>query len=145
MQLSMPQIPAGTHRPTLEQTVIDLLESIALEEIAISHILNAQGEKAQAIIKQYECNALEYSDLLCGFRDSKEMINSVIMKEWLLYNKLHTVLSISPAQPTVAVASPSPAKPISQCKGFVEKYGCHLSGSPSKTLCERCIHHGTCG
>ncbi|MEG0318828.1 MAG: hypothetical protein RR627_02895, partial [Niameybacter sp.] len=37
---------------TREQSVGDLIESIALEENSIAHILNAESEKINAIISQ---------------------------------------------------------------------------------------------
>ncbi len=93
--MGMPQIPKGTNRPTLEETVIDLLESIALEEMAIAHILNAQGEKLQQIIEQYSLDKICYDDLETSFLDTNKIVNSLIMKEWLLVNKMNSVIDFS--------------------------------------------------
>ena len=46
--MGMPVITPG--KGTREQAVTDLIESVALQETAISHIMNAEGEKMQAII-----------------------------------------------------------------------------------------------
>ncbi len=46
--MGMPEIPPQHHRPDLYHTIIDLLESIALEETALSHLLNAEAEKNSA-------------------------------------------------------------------------------------------------
>ncbi len=43
--MSMPQIPEEKFRPSLEEVVIDLLASIALEETALSHLIHAEAEK----------------------------------------------------------------------------------------------------
>ncbi len=46
--MSMPVIVPGT--VTTVQAVNDLIESVALEETGLSHILNAEGEKIQAFV-----------------------------------------------------------------------------------------------
>ncbi|MEG0804463.1 MAG: hypothetical protein RSF90_05860 [Pygmaiobacter sp.] len=46
--MSMPVIVPGT--VTMEQAIADLIESVALEETGLSHILNAEGEKIQAFL-----------------------------------------------------------------------------------------------
>ena len=92
--MGMPEIPDGKNRPTFHETIIDLLESIALEEMAISHLLNAQGEKMQELIKFYSANCICYNQLESGFKSSQAMITSLIMKEWLLITKMQSVLEI---------------------------------------------------
>lgn len=46
--MSMPVITPGT--VTRPQAISDLIESVALEETGLSHILNAEGEKIQAFV-----------------------------------------------------------------------------------------------
>lgn len=46
--MGMPIITSGTG--SREQAITDLIQSVALQETALSHILNAEGEKMQAII-----------------------------------------------------------------------------------------------
>lgn len=92
--MGMPEIPEGKHRPNLEETVIDLLESIALEEMAMAHILNAEGEKLQAVVKRYSCKDISYNEVSDTCQSVNSMLNSLIMKEWLLSTKLQTVMSI---------------------------------------------------
>ncbi|OON93763.1 MAG: hypothetical protein ATN32_08700, partial [Candidatus Epulonipiscium fishelsonii] len=84
----MPQIPKGIHRPNFDETIIDLLESIALEEMALANILNAEGEKLQEVIKRYSKNELCFSHINDACYSTEKMINTIIMKEWLLLNKL---------------------------------------------------------
>ena len=93
--MGMPQIPDGANRPTLDQTIIDLLESIALEEMAMAHIMNAEGEKMQEVIKQYGCNDISLNQLDSSCQDTQSMMSNLIMKEWLLLNKMHSILKIS--------------------------------------------------
>lgn len=48
--MSMPVISMHCNPITMCQAVTDLIESIALEETALSHILNAEGEKIQKVV-----------------------------------------------------------------------------------------------
>ena len=52
--MSMPVIAMPCNPITMAQAVTDLLESIALEETALSHILNAEGEKIQKVLAQLD-------------------------------------------------------------------------------------------
>lgn len=92
--MGMPEIPSGKNRPKTQEVIVDLLESIALEEMAMAHIMNAEGEKLQEVVKKYSCCHISFSDLNQNCRDSKEVINSLIMKEWLLVTKMATILQI---------------------------------------------------
>ena len=92
--MGMPQIPKGINRPTFDETIIDLLESVALEEMAISHIINAEGEKMQEVIKKYNTNEISYNQVQDNCKDTHNIINSLIMKEWLLLTKMNSILEM---------------------------------------------------
>lgn len=113
--MGMPQIPKGEHRPTFDETVIDLLESVALEEMAISHIINAEGEKMQEVIKKYNSNEISYHQVQANCKDTHNMINSLIMKEWLLLTKMNSILEIR--NNTVQSHSPPPS-PCYSCTQY---------------------------
>ena len=49
--MSMPRFP-NMDELTLEKAVNSILTSIAMEELALSHILNAEGEKIQFVLAQ---------------------------------------------------------------------------------------------
>jgi len=89
--MGMPKIPEGTNRPNKEQIVIDLLESVALEEMAAAHLLNAQGEKLQALVQKFSCNEIDYCAMENSCASAQRMINSVIMNQWLLINRLSII------------------------------------------------------
>ncbi len=45
--MSMPTITTSPNPISMSQAITDLIESIALEETALSHILNADGENCK--------------------------------------------------------------------------------------------------
>ena len=92
----MPQIPEGKYRPSLQETVIDLLESIALEEIAISHLINAEAEKTQALVSKlfHDDSYSLVNELVKCNKATCKIVDTVIIKEWLLLKKMETVLEI---------------------------------------------------
>ena len=45
--MSMPTITTSPNPISMSQAITDLIESIALEETALSHILNAEGENCK--------------------------------------------------------------------------------------------------
>lgn len=95
--MSMPQIPEEKYRPTLCEVTIDILKSVALEETALSHILNAEGERSQAVVQKFECCCDEVSlcELQESIRQTEKILNTIIMKEWLLLKKLETAFEIN--------------------------------------------------
>ncbi len=92
--MGMPQVPDRECLPSIEEVVIQILESVALEELAMAHIINAEGERMQVLVKQMEqCNVC--SDCIAdAFKNTNATINSLIMKEWVMINKLSTTLEI---------------------------------------------------
>ncbi|MDP4118117.1 MAG: hypothetical protein Q8873_02875 [Bacillota bacterium] len=72
----------------------DLIESIALVETALSHILNAEGEKLQ--------KAVEVSEDVCELMDINKVINKTITNithlEQILYAKLDVVNEMHPSE-----------------------------------------------
>lgn len=91
--MSMPNIPNITPLISLNRcdTINLLLSSIALEEISLSHILNAEGEKLQVFLKSnHRC--------LEDFLDINESINktlrTVVKSQILLELKLEDVVEL---------------------------------------------------
>ncbi|SFK19893.1 hypothetical protein SAMN04488574_1842 [Bacillus sp. 71mf] len=94
--MSMPTIPAEPHRPNQKQVIIDLLESIALEEIALSHLLNAEAEKMQAFVgKCLDFPTCPTNRQILQFnREATRFVETVLMKEWLLLRKFENVTDL---------------------------------------------------
>lgn len=84
--------------PKIECTNIDkccaassLLQSIALEETAISHILNAEGEKLQKAIAMHNCNQ---KDLIEINKSVENMVDKITSLEIVLKSKLDLIKPI---------------------------------------------------
>lgn len=81
--MGMPVItPSKTTRC---QAITDIIESVALQETALSHILNAEGEKLQRAIHMESVGALE---LLQFNKSVEQTIRSITQLEVLLQAKL---------------------------------------------------------
>lgn len=91
--MSLPNIPNITPIITLtrQESITLLLASIALEEIGLSHILNAEGEKIQRLL-QNETVSLE--DMLQINRSVERTLRSIIKNQMLLQIKLEDVLDL---------------------------------------------------
>ena len=81
--MGMPPITPGTR--TQEQVMTDLIESIAMQERALSHIVNAESEKMQAIINM---DTVSTQQLLQLNQSVEHMINAAARLETVLQAKL---------------------------------------------------------
>ncbi|MEG2310889.1 MAG: hypothetical protein RSB76_02760 [Clostridia bacterium] len=81
--MSMPIITPST--TTRDQAITDLIESVALEETALSHILNAEGEKLQAVIAMPGVSATDLLTVNCSVQ---KMVNSITRLENVLQGKI---------------------------------------------------------
>ena len=81
--MGMPVItPSNTTR---SQAITDIIQSVALEETALSHILNAEGEKIQKMVAMEDVTP----DVLLATNKSVEsMVNAVSRLEMILHSKL---------------------------------------------------------
>lgn len=79
--MSMPIIKcSGVKR---DESITDIIESIALEETALSHILNAEGEKIQKILESKNEN-----EIIKVNESVQSTINSITRLEMILHDKL---------------------------------------------------------
>ena len=81
--MGMPVIVPST--TTREQAVTDIIESVALQETALSHILNAEGEKIQKMVALPD---VAPEVLLATNKSVESMVNSVANLEIILKQKL---------------------------------------------------------
>lgn len=74
--------PSATTR---SQAVTDIIESVALQQTALSHVLNAEGEKLQKILSLDEVSP----DMILQTNKSVEsMVNAIANLETILKEKL---------------------------------------------------------
>lgn len=126
--MSMPIVPKQPYRPDLEKTVIDLLESIALEEIALSHLLNAESEKIQTFLCKFlECKKANHMELIYFNKTVNSTLTTIVMKEFLLLRKLETTLQITEEKDFLK-PDPVDKKPKKKCP----------SHCPPGCTCEDC-------
>ena len=81
--MGMPEITPGDG--SWDQAVTDLIQSVALQEAALSHIMNAEGEKMQAIIGMPDVTPAQ---LLSLNSSVERMINAITRLEMILQAKL---------------------------------------------------------
>ena len=81
--MGMPVITPST--TTRSQAITDLIESVALEETALSHILNAEGEKIQ---KMVALDDVTPEMLLATNKSVESMVKAVSRLDMILQSKL---------------------------------------------------------
>ncbi|CAG7607518.1 hypothetical protein PAESOLCIP111_00967 [Paenibacillus solanacearum] len=98
--MGMPEIPSGKNRPSMEETGIDLLESIALEEMAIAHLVNAEAENVQAFVGKH----LNYptdptnNEIITFNVSISRLMETLMFKELFLLRKLETITQLRTQQ-----------------------------------------------
>jgi hypothetical protein len=99
-QANIPNI-TPTISVTTEQTIPLLLASIALEELALAHLINAEAEKLQFVLGTLPTTGTTFtpanvslSDLLDLDENIQRTLRDVIKKEMLLQFKFENVLDL---------------------------------------------------
>lgn len=92
--MSMPVIiPSETTR---DQAISDIIESVALQEAGLAHIINAEGEKIQKVV----ATTANVNELLAVNKSVENMLITVSRLEVLLQSKLALFnLAYEPVQP----------------------------------------------
>ncbi|PGC41762.1 hypothetical protein COM24_34180, partial [Bacillus toyonensis] len=93
--MSFPNIPDIKPHITLKRgEVINLLlSSIAMEELGLSHLLNAEAEKIQKIIGKKN---LSVEEAIVTQESVEKILRNIIKTQMLLQFKLEDVLKIPP-------------------------------------------------
>ncbi|MFF0830992.1 hypothetical protein ACFYU8_29395 [Brevibacillus sp. NPDC003359] len=84
--------------PSRQEALSHLLQSIALEEEALSRLLNAEADKALAFVgKNLDFPNKPSNDEIITFnRTVISILDSVLMAEWLLFKKLDAAIHMYP-------------------------------------------------
>lgn len=107
--MSFPTIPQITPTISLDrgQVINLLLASIAFEELGLAHIINAEGEKIQAVLGTLPGVSMTvptFYDILTVDQAVRRTLQTVLKTQMLLQFKLEDVLDI-PIPPFIAVPS----------------------------------------
>lgn len=123
--MSLPSIPNITPLIDIdrEEALTMLMASIALEEMGLAHIINAEGEKIQYILNSEthkSASLLEIKEINQGV---ERVIRGVTKLQMLLQEKLESIISLTPKAPDYPV-HPCPQPPKGKCSP-----SCTLTGS----------------
>lgn len=97
--MSIPSFPEFDPEITRERVFDMILASIAMEELALSHIMNAEGEKLQYILGTLETSngkEPDIDELLCVNQSISDLLDIVSQNQMLLKNKMDKVLQAMP-------------------------------------------------
>lgn len=105
----MPTYPPISPGLTREDALNMILASIAMEELGISHIINAEGEKIQFILKNLSKNHScddSIHDVLEVNKSVESLMDVLMQNQVLLKGKMESVLDIMTSNigPTGATA-----------------------------------------
>lgn len=113
--MSLPNIPNITPLISLDEcdTINLLLSSIALEEIGLSHILNAEGEKLQYFLKTNPCHL---DDLLLMNNSVNKTLKAIVKSQMMLLLKLEDVVGLAEQSSCYKQTLPCQRKKRCNCK-----------------------------
>ena len=113
--MSMPSFPAVDPQIDREDAVNQILSSIAMEELGLSHILNAEGEKLQYILGTLPGLSgppATVSDVLAANESVRGLLETTVQKQLFLRAKMQGALEASQMQGTTgATGATGPAGP----------------------------------
>ena len=117
--MSMPSFPDFNPDITCENAISMILTSIAMEELALSHIINAEGEKLQAVLKHLDADDSQcggkypVDELLKVNKSIADLLDSVSKNQMLLKSKMERALDA--LTETGCRKPPSPNSPNNPC------------------------------
>ena len=92
--MSAPKIEKSKNAIDKEQAIADIIESIALEETGLAHIINAEGEKIQRALEIADST----DDLINVNKSVKDTLVNIIKMQMLLQFKLEEASKIQEQQ-----------------------------------------------
>ncbi|MEY8387422.1 hypothetical protein AALC17_09030 [Oscillospiraceae bacterium 38-13] len=111
--MSLPSFPNIDPPIQRENAVNQILSSIAMEELGLSHILNAEGEKLQYILGTLpglSGPAATVEDVLSANESVRNLLKTAVQNQLFLKSKMQGALEASPMQgPTGPTGPAGPA------------------------------------
>ena len=108
--MSMPSFPNVDPPIQREDAVNQILSSIAMEELGLSHILNAEGEKLQYIlgtIPGLSGPTATVSDVLAANESVRGLLETAVQNQIFLKSKMQGALTASPMQGPTGPTGPN--------------------------------------
>ena len=126
--MSMPTFPDPSTIMTRDEAINAILTSIALEETALSHIMNAEGEKIQFALKQaQEKHGVDLHMVLKANKSVSNLLEQVKDIQIILKSKLRIALEFLPDTP-LPPPPPPPPPPTPCTTEFLAVSGCWTQG-----------------
>ncbi len=110
--MSLPSFPTVDPPIDREDAVNQILSSIAMEELGLSHILNAEGEKLQYILGTLPGLSgppATVSDVLAANESVRSMLETAVQNQLFLKAKMQGALTASPMQGPTGPTGPAGA------------------------------------
>lgn len=92
----IPNIYRGENTPSLDEVISKIIDSVAEEEMALANLISSEANKINAFVGEHSNFPTSPSNFeIIKFNQSiQKIIDSVMMKEWLLYKRLEVVLTL---------------------------------------------------
>jgi len=119
--MSLPQFPNKDVLPTLEQSLSAIVASIAMEEAALSRVLNAESEKIKYVIdcaKTKGCDNACLKDILAVNDSAADMIKTIVELQKILKDKLAIASKHLPVKPIPPKPPCPPVPPRPPCPPY---------------------------
>ena len=108
--MSLPSFPNIDPPIQRENAVNQILSSIAMEELGLSHILNAEGEKLQYILGTLpglSGPAATVEDVLSANESVRNLLKTAVQNQLFLKSKMQGALEASPMQGPAGPTGPA--------------------------------------
>ncbi len=116
--MSLPSFPNVDPPIQREDAVNQILSSIAMEELGLSHILNAEGEKMQYILGTLpglSGPAATVEDVLNANESVRGLLETAVQNQIFLKGKMQGALDASPMQGPTGPTGPTGTFLIGKC------------------------------
>ena len=93
--MSLPTFPPVNPDMTLDQSLNMILASIAMEELGLSHIINAESEKIQYVLRKLDEESEDkpsLEDILAVNNSVKGVLNSIAQNQFILKSKMESAI-----------------------------------------------------
>lgn len=142
--MSQPTYPTISPEITRDEALNRILSSIALEELGLSHIINAEGEKIQYVLGTLPGSSgtgATVKQVIDVNKSVKCLLDSVMQNQIILKNKMEKVLDSihdpnpGPTGPTGPTGAPGGATGATGATGPAGATGATGPTGPAESLC----------